>query len=151
MARPDIHDSPAAIAERARQAAAERARRYRAAKREEGKPDAKSVDAALSEAVSFLSSVAVPDNLTLSIAEVHRTAVIILVRDGARRSYARQAVSARMKPRTMHDDTTTLPSRRLTPTTRIIEPPVGSTWKDTEIGFVRSLLARWRAVVKPIR
>jgi len=77
-------------------------------------------------------------------------AVMSLVREGARRSYARQSVTARMKPRPAHDMITYMPSRRLTQTTAIIQPPVAGEWKDSEIGLIRNLIARWRSVVKPM-
>ena len=153
----DIHDTPAAVDERKRQAAAERARRYRAAKRDEGKPDSNAVDAALGEAASFLASIAIPEvrgageeakvALVIDIEQLHKTAVINLVRHGAKRSYARQAVSARINKRSIHDAPHMMPSRRLTDAAAAIERPVNNVWLESEIAFVRKIVARWRDAV----
>lgn len=140
---PDIHDTPAADAERTRQANAERARRYRAARREEGKPDTKAVDAAIAEAVSYLVHVTVgPASTSISVAELSEVATIILKRDGYRKIWARLAVVERMRSRPAHDMPTAMPSRRPTPTTAIIEPPARGKWTELDIELVRSLAAR---------
>lgn len=141
----DIIDSDAAVAERTRQRNAERSKRYREAKREEGKPDVKAVDYAISEAVSLLVSVALTD-MKISVADILEAAVIVLVRDGARRSYARRAVGTRMKARPMHDIGHVMPSRMLSANDRIVEPPRGGAWKPSELAWVRALVAGWRKV-----
>jgi len=149
----DIHDTPAGQAKRARQAAAERARRYRAAKREDGRPDTKAVDSAMAEAVSFLSSIAVPEirdgkpTIVIDVAQLHQLTVINLVRDGGRRSYARAAVSSRMNRRSVHDQPHVIPSRCLTPHQATIERPVNGDWRDEEVGLIRRWVARWRDAV----
>lgn len=148
----DIHDTPEAEAERRRQQAAARARRYRAARKDQGKPDSNAVDQAISEAVSYLTSVVTnPKAIVIDVKEIHRVAMLCLYRDGYDKRYSRMAVGQRMKPRPAHDEISYIPSRQLTYTDAVIQPPREGPWTIQDLSFIRRVIKRWRDAVTPFR
>jgi len=92
-------------------AAAERARAYRQRLRDEGIPDARAVDAALSEALAF--HVAKEGaGVNIAVVSLMRTARLVLEREGYAPAIAAQAVAGRLSHRPEHLDPQHVPTLR---------------------------------------
>src|SRR5690606_1066410 len=100
--------------------------------------DTNAVDQSIAEAVSYLTSiVTTPGNVVIDVKEIHRVAGLCLYRDGYDRQFSRMAVGQRMKPRAAHDDISYIPSRRLTVTDGVIQPPREGLWSMQDLVFIR--------------
>jgi hypothetical protein len=100
--KPDLPMTRLARIAAARRRKAEKTREWRAMRNALGWPEARNVDAAISEAVSFCTrpEFAMHDGkgVCISLPRIFRVAVLILMRDGADRSMAQEAVRERLHP-----------------------------------------------------
>jgi hypothetical protein len=79
-----------------------------------GMPEAHVVDRALSEAMSFCLQPVYAghdgNSVQLSLDRIYRVAVLVLMRLGADRDLAQQAIRQRLSPRASHSRPTTVPN-----------------------------------------
>lgn len=110
-------------------AAAERARDYRARLKAAGVPDARAVDAALSEALAFhVAKQGVgPTGVNIGVVVLMRTARLVLEREGHAPAVAAQAVAGRLSHRDEHLDPHHVPTLRPGPPDRF-RPTKAGPW-----------------------
>ncbi|GLQ53611.1 hypothetical protein GCM10010862_08700 [Devosia nitrariae] len=110
----DLPIAPAKQRAARRRAAADATAKWRGIRRAVGMPEAAHVDRAITEAMSFcLQPVYAQHDGTgvfVSLERTFRTAVLILMRNGADRELAQQAVRNRLAPRPHHSELHHVPS-----------------------------------------
>src|SRR5690554_5060945 len=92
--------------------AAGRTRKWRKGRVEAGVPEARDVDRAISESITFILSVVMESGgpPQVEAGALFRIAVIILVREGYDREQAKKAIHARLDIRDEHKSSTYVPS-----------------------------------------
>jgi len=135
--------------------AAERTRQWREAKKLAGRPDTKTVDAAIGEASAFLARAAClyrpkedTSPVLVDVAILTKVARIVLVRAGYNRKLSLACVVERLRPRPLHDPGTAMPSVALADD-NAIQPPKGGEWKPEDIALIRELTA-WKPLAPPL-
>jgi hypothetical protein len=120
---------------------------YRARQKALGIPTAVRVDQSLVEAVAFLVRACTPTRVSIGVADLHRVAVIVLVREGYDRRRSIVAVGERMKPRDEHTMPNVLPSTRLFIEDNLIEPPRNDTsWRQIDLDAIKRIASSMRVV-----
>jgi hypothetical protein len=120
-------------------------REYRAEQKQVGRPTTRTVDKALVEATAFLVRLCSAPPVTVDLAELHRVAVLVLVREGNDRALSRRAVSDRLRPRRQHDSASHVPSLHPCAVDRIVaQPRRGEPWRASELEALRDIARRTR-------
>lgn len=122
--------------------AAERTREWRAQARAEGRPEPKTVDAAITEAMAFMMRQQSVPVMTVDIEKLIRVSRIVLVRQGYARVHSINAVIERLKPRALHSQFEQMPSLCLHAKDRMISPPRGGEWLDEDIQLIREIIGQ---------
>lgn len=139
-----VPEPAVARAAKARRDTAARTRKWRRNRAAAGVPEARDVDRAISEAVSFNLQRVVLSTLSgegpsVQVSDIFRVAVIALVRDGADREEAKRAVRARLEPRSEHEHPGYAPS--LTPTRSgiVMKPKRADAFHPADVAYLREL------------
>ncbi|MAN77648.1 MAG: hypothetical protein CML24_10750 [Rhizobiales bacterium] len=146
----------AVVSQRAaqRRATAARTRKWRRSRAAAGVPEARDVDRAISEAVSFqlqrvVLSTLNADGPTLAVADIFRIAVIALVRDGANREEAKKAVRSRFEPRPEHKHPGYAPSITPTRTGVLMKPKRDDAFHPADVAYLHELAGIRRDDMNP--
>lgn len=139
-----VPEPAVAKAAKTRRDTAARTRRWRRSRAAAGVPEARDVDRAISEAVSFSLQRVVLSTLdgeapSLAVADIFRVAVICLVRDGADREEAKRAVRSRLEPRTEHAHPGYAPSIAPTRSGVVMKPRRGDSFHPADIAYLNEL------------
>jgi hypothetical protein len=138
----DIIDEENATARRARQRrkAADRSRRYRERLRAAREPEARAIDAAISEALAFLLA-RDGAGVNIGVVGLMRTARLVLEREGYAPAQAAAAIADRLSHRAEHLDPDHVPSLNPGPLERI-RPTKAGPWQTPLSSVIEHLRGR---------